>query len=54
MSLLVISLLLSEITVIKIEAHVKRNTPEYRENVPADFPAKAASKKTYKDNGTCG
>ena len=50
---LVITLLLSEIAVVKTEAHTKRTEPEYQENAPADSHLKAAGESIYKDCGTC-
>lgn len=47
-NLLTAILLLSEIAVIKIEAHTKRTKPEYEGNTLADFHAKAAPTESLK------
>lgn len=50
---LVIILLPSEIAIIKTEA-TKKDYPRVSGNAPVDSHAKAASKRIYKDCGTCG
>lgn len=51
---LVITLLSSEIAVIKTEVHTNRTEEEYQENAPSNFYVKASNKRIYKGCGICG